>query len=149
MSIPLPPLPPAQYKWSQPDSGAPAQAFAQYMTALDAILRGIIAGGGSSGTARPQRSITSGPVTISSTDQILNINIASPTSITLPLASSRSGVPLTFIDVGGNAAANNITLNGSGGDLIDGFASVGLSSNYQSLTLNPFNDGVNTGWFVT
>lgn len=96
-----------------------------------------------------QRSITSGPVTISSTDRILNLNLTSPTSITLPAASSRAGVPLTFKDVGGHAAASNITLNRAGSDTIDGLTSVVLANNFQALTLNPFNDGVNSGWFIT
>lgn len=96
-----------------------------------------------------QRSVTSGPVTINSTDVILNLNLTSPQSTTLPAASSRGGRPLTFKDVGGQAAANNFTINRAGSDTIDGFTSVALTNNYQALTLNPFNDGVNSGWFIT
>ena len=99
--------------------------------------------------ARVQRSITSGPVTIAGTDQILNFNLATPTSISLPTAASRSGVPLTFIDFGGQAATNNITLVATGGDHISGLVSIVLNNNYQVFTLLPANDGVNTGWAIT
>lgn len=95
-----------------------------------------------------QRSVTAGPVTVQTTDQILNLNLSAPTTITLPSAASRVGAALTFKDVGAQAGTNNITITAGGGDTIDGRASVVLNTNHQSITLVPFNDGINTGWFI-
>jgi hypothetical protein len=97
--------------------------------------------------AKLQRSITAGPVTVQSTDQILNLNLSSPTTITLPSYLLRSGVPLTFKDVGKQAGSHTITLTAAAGELIDGNASIPLNANGQSITLVPANDGVNSGWF--
>ena len=97
--------------------------------------------------ARLQRSITAGPVVVSLNDQILNLNLTSSLTITLPGYVSRLGVPLTFKDVGRQATANPITLAAAAGEFIDGNASIPLNTNAQSITLVPANDGVNTGWF--
>jgi hypothetical protein len=56
-------------------------------------------------------------------------------------------VPLTFKDLG-QASAHNITISPSGGDTIDGLASIKLTNNFQTLTLVPLNDGTNAGWAV-
>lgn len=103
-----------------------------------------------SSLARAQRSVTASPIVIAATDMMLNVNInsGSPTC-TLPGAATRAGVPLTFKDVGGNFAAHNLTITPAGGETIDGAASLILSANRQAVTLNPFNDGVNSGWFIT
>lgn len=99
--------------------------------------------------ARTQRSITSGPVTLVSGDSILNINVASSLNIFLPVASTRAGSPLTFKDVGAHAAANNITIVPNGAEKIDGANNFVMTNDRQAITVNPFNDGVNTGWFIT
>lgn len=114
-------------------------------TAIFAQIYGILPGVG-----RPQRSVGASPIVISGVDQILNINIptGAPTCA-LPQASTRSGVPLTFKDVGANFAAHNLTLTPFAGDTIDGAASLVLSIPRQSITLVPFNDGVNGGWFIS
>lgn len=97
--------------------------------------------------ARAQRSVTSSPISIVGSDQIINVNISSGTvSCALPPASSRAGAPLTFKDVGGNFAAHPLTLTASGGDLIDGAGTFVANVNRQAVTIVPYNDGVNTGW---
>lgn len=101
------------------------------------------------GAARTQRSVTASPITIATTDQILNCNIStgSPTC-TLPSAASRVGVPLTFKDVGAQFGAHNLTITPAGADTIDGQTSLLLSGNRQAVTLVPFNDGINSGWSI-
>lgn len=103
-----------------------------------------------SGTAAiKQRSISSsGDLPIVASDQQLNCNLSSPTAITLPGYASRSGLPLIFKDVGMQATANNITLTAAGGETIDGFATMLLDTNGESIQLTPANDGLNTGWLV-
>jgi hypothetical protein len=100
------------------------------------------------GATRTQRSVTVSPIVIAATDMILNVNIntGSPTCV-LPAAASRAGVPLTFKDVGGQFASHSLTITPV--ETIDGAASITLSVNRQAVTLNPFNDGVNSGWFIT
>jgi hypothetical protein len=99
---------------------------------------------------RLQRSVTASPIVIGVNDQMLNINIAAgaPTCA-LPQASTRAGSPLTFKDVGGQAGAHPITITPFAGDSIDGAANYTLFSPRQEVTLVPFNDTVNTGWFVS
>jgi len=106
------------------------------------------------GGGRYQRAVTSTPVTINFTDQILHLNLPPPgvgppgVTITLPAYAARAGVPLLFKDVGMQAAANNITIAAAGGEFIDGsFPSVLLSQNGQAINLVPANDGVNAGWW--
>jgi hypothetical protein len=96
---------------------------------------------------RTQRSVTSA-ITVVATDQIINCNITGATSVTLPLASSRAGQPLTFKDVGGKFALNPLTINRTSPDTIEGLTSLTLSNNYAAVTLWPCNDGVNAGWFI-
>ena len=100
--------------------------------------------------ARNQRSVTASPIVIASTDMILNVNIngGNPTCA-LPTAASRTGVPLTFKDVGAQFGAHPLTITPNGIETIDGAASLVLGVNRQSVTLNPFNDGTNSGWFIT
>jgi hypothetical protein len=101
--------------------------------------------------ARTQRSVTASPVGVQTTppDGIINVNIATgnPTCL-LPLANTRAGAPLTFKDVGGNFAAHPLVITAAGADTIDGLATITLDQARQAVTLVPFNDGVNTGWFI-
>jgi hypothetical protein len=100
------------------------------------------------GASRPQRSVTASPIVISAVDQILNVNIAGAAACTLPAASTRAGVPLTFKDVGGQFAAHNLVITAAGADTIDGQPSITLNANRQGVTLVPANDGVNSGWAI-
>lgn len=99
--------------------------------------------------SRLQRSATASPIVVAGNDQIINFNInaGSPTCA-LPAAATRNGAPLMFKDVGGHAAAHNLTFTTTGGETMDGIASgsVAITTNYGWLEFTPFNDGVNVGW---
>jgi hypothetical protein len=98
---------------------------------------------------RTQRLATASPITVLTTDQIINVNIATGTpACTLPAASTRAGNPLTFKDVGGNFAANPLTITPAAGDNIDGGGAITLSTNRQVITLVPANDGTTVGWSI-
>lgn len=103
------------------------------------------------GAARPQRLIISNiglPLTIN--DSIINLNLSAVLTITLPAANGRSGAPLTFKDVGGNAHTNNVTFDVTGADTIDGQGNgvIKLTQDYQGITFVPANDGTSTGWSI-
>jgi hypothetical protein len=99
---------------------------------------------------RTQRSVTSSPIVVAPTDSILNVNISTGSpSCTLPQASTRAGAPITFKDVGGNFPAHVLTIAPFSGDTIDGAAFYSMNNARQELTLMPFNDSVNTGWFIS
>lgn len=104
---------------------------------------------GSGGGAPSQRLVTTSPITLTGTDQIINVNIASGTpSATLPGYASRSGGLVYFKDVGGHFAAANLTINAAMGETIDGQSSITLTADYSSVTLVPANDGTSTGWYI-
>lgn len=99
--------------------------------------------------ARVQRSILSAAdLPIRSTDSILNINLAAPLAISVPLYSTRGGAPLSFKDVGGNWSLNNATFNRTGADTFDNLIQIVGKTNYGRLTLMPANDGVTTGYQI-
>ena len=99
------------------------------------------------GAARLQRLVVTTPIVVSGSDAIINCNVPVAAACTLPPAAARGGVPLTFKDMG-QASLHPITLTASGGDGIDGQASIRLANNWQAITLVPFHDGTSTGWAV-
>jgi hypothetical protein len=126
--------------WSS-NGGLPVNFTVIPTVSLDALASDF-------GGVRTQRSVTTTPIVILSTDQILNCNIPTQATCALPPSASRNGVPLTFKDVGGQCAVNNIFLIANGSETIDGAASIGLTLNRQSVTVVPLTDGVNTGWAI-
>jgi hypothetical protein len=97
-------------------------------------------------SARRQRSVTgSGSLPIVASDSILNINVSATLAITVPAASGRTGAPLTFKVLAGSTAG--ATLSPTGGDTFDLLTSLTLNPG-QSVTLVPFNDGVNSGYAI-
>lgn len=96
-------------------------------------------------TQRVQRSITStGNLPIVASDSILNVNAASDLIPIVPLASGRIGAPLTFKNLPGSHAQ---TITRTGSDTFDGVTTLSLAGG-GSLTLVPYNDGVNAGWAI-
>jgi hypothetical protein len=79
------------------------------------------------------------------TDTILLMNVAGPSVVNLPLASSRSGVPLMIKDYAGLAGngTNTITVNRSSPDLIDGLTTFAINVDYGGYRIGPCVGG----WF--
>lgn len=61
-------------------------------------------------------------------------------TVTLPLAGDASRITVKKVD----ASANNVTVDGSGSETIDGAANKALTAQWQTLSLQ--SDG--TAWFV-
>ena len=106
-----------------------------------------IGSGGGGGGSRLQRFVTASPIVIAPTDQVINSKIIGAAACQLPLASTRSGIPVTFKDLGA-AAANPIAITTTAPDLIDGLSSFIIGNNYQGVTFVPVTDGVNGGWAI-
>ena len=53
-----------------------------------------------------------------------------------------------FKDVGGHFAAAPLTITPAAGENIDGGGAITLSTNRQSITLVPANDGTTVGWSI-
>ena len=83
---------------------------------------------------------------VQDTDYCLRCIQMSAITITLPAKSQNAGRVLVFKDVLGNAASNNITIDGDGSDQIDGLSTFVINQNRQSLTI--VCDGIN-GWMIT
>ena len=81
------------------------------------------------------------------TDYILRVTYTSTgavTSLTLPTAQCVDGRTIIVKDAGGNAAANNITVDTEGAETIDGEDTAVIRGDYESITL--YSDGSN--WFI-
>lgn len=101
------------------------------------VLRFQLNGAGSRTIAAPATIVVSG----STPDNTLFCNFTTAGAITLPSASA-AGVSyeLTFKDVSGNAAVNNITLSGS----IEGGSSYVINTNHGCVTIR--SDG--SAWWI-
>jgi len=100
---------------------AGALTLAQGISATDATVNRVI---------RPQVLVTTGWVAITDS-QYLVLTSGSGNEVVLP-ASPVVGQEHLIKDAGGTAATSAITILGSG-DLIDGFASVTLTNDYEAL----------------
>jgi len=81
------------------------------------------------------------------TDYIVHVTYtatAAVTSLTLPTVQLVEGRVIVIKDAGGNANANNITINTQGAETIDGQNTLVINSDYGSVNL--YSDGSN--WFV-
>jgi hypothetical protein len=79
---------------------------------------------------------------------VVEVSVAGSVTITLPPASN-PGVPagampgryvnnpITIVDVGGNAATNNIVINPAVGETVMGLASIKIQTNYGGFSLLP------------
>lgn len=97
------------------------------------------------GLTRLQRSITgAGQLPITGIDMILNLNAAADLAPPVPLAVTRNGVPLTFKNLPGSHVQ---TITATAPDTFDGEAQWPLQPG-ASVTLVPYNDGVNAGYGI-
>ena len=63
------------------------------------------------------------------------VNVNGAVTIQLPPAAGRLGIPISIIDIGGYAAANNITILPFGVETIMGRPSIAIATNFGSFTL--------------
>lgn len=76
--------------------------------------------------------------TAATTDRFLAVSSTETSACSITLAPSYAmqlGTTVIIKDTGGNAGINNITINGYATDTIDGNGSLGLTANYNSVTL--------------
>jgi hypothetical protein len=85
--------------------------------------------------------VSSSPYLVKTTEVIINVNTSAVRTITLPTAVGNSGKFYVIKDVTGLAGTNNITINTSGGQTIDGASSLVIGTNYGSVQV--FSDGTN------
>lgn len=80
------------------------------------------------------QTITAGTGTVASTDVHVWVNFAGAVALTMPDAAAwltaHPFSDLVIKDISGAAGANNITLNRAGSDLMDGAASLDITSNF-------------------
>lgn len=89
-----------------------------------------------------------GDVTVSATEGGVAINktVGAATTVNLPTAASRNGVPVIVKDMKGDALTNNITVVPNGAETIDGNANDVISTNKGSRGYRPV---VGVGWLRT
>jgi hypothetical protein len=90
------------------------------------------------------RTTTATSYSVLTTDYIIAVtSTASARTITLPTAVNATGRKYVIKDESGGAATNNITINTTSSQTIDGASTKTISSNYGSATV--YSDGSN--WF--
>jgi hypothetical protein len=108
-------------------------------------------------TAQNLQQITApGTYVLDPSTTLVTVNVAGAVTITLPSAVNPSyrgaaltqpGLfakgPITIVDVGGNAAANPITIQAFGSEQIIGLASIQLNVKFGGYTLLPNSAGGN------
>ncbi len=90
----------------------------------------------------PQTTITAATYTATTTDNLIGVNRAGVVTITLPSGMS-AGRTFVVTDESGAAGSNTVTIDTAGSELIDGAASVTITTNYGSVPFY-FNG---TDWF--
>lgn len=91
------------------------------------------------------RVATTTPVTVSATaDWAIETNLSSPGAVAVNLPAGVTGQAFFIVDGKGDAATNTVTVNGNGGQLINGSASTTITHNRGAVYL-VFNG---TGWDI-
>lgn len=96
--------------------------------------------------------VVTGNTPLATSDVVVQTNQSGAIALTVPSSdswatvNSRYGVPLTIMDISGNASTNNVTINFSGGQTASGLSSLVISSNYGVFRLTPKSGG---GWIVS
>lgn len=97
----------------------------------------------------PTRTVTAN-ATVGTNDSVILVNSMTPVTISLPdLSSWTTGFFARSVwvkDIGGNAAAANITIAPFGSQTIDTLSSLMLVSNHAIARLYPLSDL--SGWYV-
>jgi hypothetical protein len=107
-----------------------------YLVALSAASVGTT-------DSKSARVATSTPITVSSTDDYaVGVNVASASTVTLP--SGTTGQIIVVFDASGEAANNNITIQGTGGQTINGLLTHVINSNYGAAVFQY----VVSGWVI-
>ena len=104
----------------------------------------LTAGGGGVYT---KTAVTTATYTVLAEQEILHVTRTSSGTCTINLraaATAGDGAWLKIVDAGGNASANNITIDGSGSETINGSTTYVLSADYAAAEI--YTDGSN--WFV-
>lgn len=94
-------------------------------------------------TTAPLATKTSNYTATSSDYSILVDSTSGPVTITLPTAVGIAGRGYEIKDWKGTSPANNITIDPTGSETIDGVATKVLTNSYQSYTIR--SDGANWG----
>jgi hypothetical protein len=79
------------------------------------------------------------------TNQAGNITLTLPNSVTWETANSALGIPLSVFDMSGAAQTNTVTIDTTGGQTINGMASVVIDSDFGGYRFRPKPGG---GWVM-
>lgn len=129
----------------------------KYLLIFDATTNTWIQGPISTvfGAQLPRIVTAAGVVTATAADYAILMNkiVGAATTINLPTAASRTGLPLIIKDYKGDADTNNITVVANGAETIDGFDNATAQANgtsklvskYERKVFYPLQAG---GWYV-
>jgi len=79
--------------------------------------------------------VTTTPYTVKTSDEVVGINVAVPSSVVLPTIASGKNTAFYIQDSSGNASINPITITATGGATINGVSFAILNANYSHIQL--------------
>ena len=98
-------------------------------------MREPSAAGPSIGLVYKRTAVTTTPYAIAITDEYLGVDTSVARTLNLPAAGMVQGQTYTVADETGNAMVNNITLQATGGFLVDGWAYWLIDTNYAVMSV--------------
>ena len=88
--------------------------------------------------------VNSSTYTILPSDKIISVSYTSTGAVTITLPTPVNKMSYVIKDSGGNCNANNITIETSGSETIDGNSNYVLNNDYDAISL--YSDGSN--WYI-
>jgi hypothetical protein len=108
-----------------------------YETTLSSYLQALASGAAVKSTVQQTvRVATASPITVqSSTDYVVVSKLSSPGAVTVNLPAGATGRMFAIVDGTGDAATNNITIDGNGAETINGSATYVINENYGGVII--------------
>lgn len=108
-------------------------------TAIDAVAAAAVVAAGTPPAIVPKAvNFAMSPYTVLPTDYLLEVDTTGGVVVIQTQASaSRSNLPFTVKDIGGNSAVNAISVLRTGAETIDGLTTYPIDTPYQSFTFKP------------
>lgn len=138
---------PTSGSWNGTSYSIPTTGETNWGSAATAILRDLLLYAQTTNAQKAGvRTATSTPVTVVSTDYLVITNMSSASAVAVTLPTGVAKQIFVVVDGKGDAASNNITIAGTGGQQINGSASYVINNNKGAVALQ--FDSTSSTWKI-